>query len=132
MRPPTRDEIPDRPDWNTNYTAGKLLSHGPPQYDSMRERIVPMISDALKRTPLLGLDLIGWDLMVIPMANATLLQGVAIAVRGYDLTGPGKEIMQFRPFSGWKPSQDEVDEIVSALITGLREVRAQQTRGERQ
>jgi cytochrome P450 len=105
-----------------------LLHHGPPEYDSMRDRIVPMISEALKRTPLLGLELVGWDMMVIPMANAALLIGVAVAVRGYDLTGPGKELMQFRPFSGWKPSQDEVDEIVSALITGLRDARAQQNR----
>lgn len=110
------------------YGDGVWLDHGPPEFDSMRDRIVPMISEALKRTPMLGLELIGWDLMVIPMANAMLLHGVAIAVRGIDLIGPGKEIMQFRPFTGWKPSQDEVDEIVQALIEGLREARAQQQR----
>src|SRR5882762_1196317 len=76
------------------HRPAAYLTHGPPEYDSMRERIVPMISEAMKRTPLLGLDLIGWDLMIIPMANATLLQGVAIAVRGVHLTGPGKELMQ--------------------------------------
>lgn len=118
---PLDEAWPDLPD-------GVTLTHGPPLYDSMRERIVPMISDALKRTPLLGLDLLGWDLMVIPMANAMLLHGVAIAVRGFDLIGPGKELMQFRPFTGWKPTQDEVDEIVTALIEGLREARAQQQR----
>jgi hypothetical protein len=102
-----------------------VLDHGPGEYDSMRERIVPMISDSVKRTQLLGLDLIGWDMMVVPMANAMLI-GVAVAVRGYDLTGPGKELMQFRPFSTWKPSQEEVDQTVAAIVTGLREARAQQ------
>ena len=96
---------------------------------SMRDRIVPMISDSLKRTPLLGMDLIGWDMMVIPMANAQLLIGVAVAIRGLDLVGPGKELMQFRPFSTWKPSQEEIDSIVAALIEGLRDARAQQSRG---
>lgn len=96
--------------------------------ESMRDRIIPMISDALCRTPMLGMELIGWDMMVIPMANAQLLIGVAIAVRGFDLVGPGKEIMQFRPFTGWKPSQDEIDNIVEALVEGLREARAQQQR----
>jgi hypothetical protein len=122
---PLDEAWPDLPD-GMPAPSQRVLTHGPPVYDSMRERIVPMISEALKRTPLLGLDILGWDLMVIPMANAMLLHGVAIAVRGYDLVGPGREIMQFRPFTGWKPTQDEVDEIVSALITGLREARAQQ------
>jgi len=93
----------------------------------MRERIVPMISDALKKTPLLGLELRAWDFMVVPMTNAITV-GVAIAVRGIDLTGPGKEIMQFRPFSSWQPTQAEVDTIVAATVEGLREARAAQAR----
>ena len=121
---PLNEAWPDLPD---NISGrGRVLSHGPEQYDSIRDRVVPMISEALKGTMLLGLELIGWDYLVLPMANASLLHGVAIAVRGYDLVGPGKEIMQFRPFAGWKPGQDEVNEIVAGLIAGLREARAQQ------
>lgn len=106
---------------------GIILRHGPGQYDAMRDRIVPMISDALKRTPLLGLEIRGWDYMVIPMTNAITI-GIAIAIRGVDLVGPGKEIMQFRPFSSWKPEQGEIDTIVGALIDGLRDARDQQAR----
>ena len=94
---------------------------------SMRDRIVPMISAALKKTPLLGLELRAWDFMVIPMTNAITV-GVAIAIRGIDLSGPGKEIMQFRPFSCWQPTQGEVDSIVGAIVEGLREARASQAR----
>lgn len=115
---------PGMESWGTPL---KGLTHGPPQYDSMRERIVPMISDALKKTPLLGLELRAWDFMVVPMTNAITV-GVAIAIRGVDLTGPGKEIMQFRPFSSWQPTQGEIDMIVAATIEGLREARANQTR----
>lgn len=93
---------------------------------SIRARVVPMISDALKRTPMMGLPLIGWDCVMVPMANAMIL-GVAIAVRGVDLTGPRKELMQFRPFSGWNPDQAEVDQIVGAIIAGLRDARAEQS-----
>lgn len=107
--------------------SGNVLSHGPPEYDSMRDRIVPMISDALKKTPLLGLELRAWDFMVIPMTNAITV-GVAIAIRGIDLAGPGKEIMQFRPFPSWQPTQAEVDTIVAATVEGLREARAAQAR----
>lgn len=101
----------------------------PPGDDSIRGRVIPMISDALRRSPMLGLQLIGWDCVMVPMANAMLL-GVAIAIRGVDLTGPGKELMQFRPFSTWKPSQDEVDEMVGAIVAGLREARAAQARSQ--
>ena len=104
-----------------------ILRHGPGEYDSMRERIIPMISDALKRTPLLGLDLIGWDYVLVPMSNA-IMMGIVIAVRGVDLTGPGREIMQFRPFGTWRPAQAEIDLVVSGTITALREARAQQAR----
>lgn len=93
--------------------------------DSVRARVTPMIADALRRSPLLGLQMIGWDCVMVPMANAMIL-GVAIAIRGFDLTGPHKELMQFRPFSTWKPDQAEVDQIVEAIITGLREARAEQ------
>lgn len=92
---------------------------------SMRDRIVPMIASALKKTPLLGLEIRAWDFMVVPMTNAITV-GVAIAIRGVDLAGPGKEIMQFRPFTSWKPEQGEVDTIVAATIEGLREARANQ------
>lgn len=109
------------------FPNGRILNHGPDKYDSMRERIVPMISDAMKRTSTIGLDLIGWDLVVVPMANAMLI-GVAIAVRGVDLTGPGKELMQFRAFGTWRPDQEQVDQLVAAIIEGLREARAQQAR----
>jgi hypothetical protein len=84
-----------------------------------------MVADSLRRTPILGLQMIGWDCVMVPMANAMLL-GVAIAVRGVDLTGPRKELMQFRPFSTWKPEQAEVDQIVGEIVAGLREARAQQ------
>jgi hypothetical protein len=99
----------------------------PPGDGSVRARMTPMVAAAMRRTPLLGLQMIGWDCVMVPMANAMLL-GVAIAVRGVDLTGPQKELMQFRPFSTWKPSQDEVDEMVDAIITSLREARAAQAR----
>lgn len=104
-----------------------LLTHGPVEYDSMRERIVPMISESLKATQLLDINLVGWDLVMVPMANA-MLAGIAIAIRGYDLVGPGKELMQFRPFSTWNPTRDEVDQLVAALISGLREAREQQNK----
>lgn len=91
--------------------------------DSIRARVTPMIGDALRRTPMLGIQMIGWDCVMVPMANAMLL-GVAVAVRGIDLAGPQKELMQFRAFSTWKPDQAEVDEIVESIITGLREARA--------
>jgi len=94
---------------------------------SMRDRLVPMIAAALKKTPLLGLELRAWDLITVPMTNAITV-GVAIAVRGVDLTGPGKEIMQFRPFTCWKPEQAEIDAIVAATVEGLREARASQAR----
>ena len=113
-----RDELPDLPEH-----SGKILLHGPGQYDSMRDRVVPMIAAALKKTPLLGVELRAWDFMVVPMTNAITV-GVAIAVRGVDLTGPGKEIMQFRPFTSWRPEQAEIDTIVAATIEGLRDARA--------
>lgn len=94
--------------------------------ESIRGRVTPMVAGALRRTPLMGLQMIGWDCVMVPMANAMLL-GVAIAVRGVDLTGPRKELMQFRPFSTWKPAQAEVDQIVGEIIDGLREARAQQS-----
>lgn len=109
----------------TYLPPGRVLTHGPAEYDSMRDRIVPMISDALKKTPLLGLELRAWDFMVVPMTNAITV-GVAIAVRGVELTGPGKEIMQFRPFTSWQPTQQEIDTIVAATVEGLREARANQ------
>lgn len=95
---------------------------------SMRTRLVPMIAAALTRCPLFGLEIIAWDYMCVPMPNA-VLAGVAVAVRGYDLTGPGKELMQFRAFSTWCPSQEEVDKVVAASIDGLRTARAQQVNG---
>lgn len=104
------------------------LTHGPPVYDSMRERIVPMISDALRRTPKFGLDIVGWDMVFVPMQNAVLV-GIAVAIRGFDLSGPGKEIMQFRPFAGWNPDQAAVDTLVGALMEGLRQARAAQVNG---
>jgi hypothetical protein len=106
---------------------GTVLSHDPAQCVPMRSRIVPMIESALRKTPLLGLEIRAWDFMVIPMTNAITV-GVAIAIRGVDLAGPGKEIMQFRPFTSWKPEQQEVDTIVAATIEGLREARAAQAR----
>jgi len=96
-----------------------------PGDESIRGRVTPMVADSLRRTPILGLQMIGWDCVMVPMANAMLL-GVAIAVRGVDLTGPRKELMQFRPFSTWKPEQAEVDQIVGEIVAGLREARAQQ------
>ncbi len=96
-------------------------------YLPMRDLIVPMIADALTRVPLFDLHVVGWDFVTIPMTNA-IIGGVAIAVRGYDLSGPGRELMQFRPFSSWSPSQREVDTIVDAIITGLREARDAQGR----
>lgn len=118
--------LPD-PDMCVPQFAVGGLVHGPPAYDSMRDRIVPMISDALRRTPKIGLDIIGWDMIVVPMQNAMLV-GVAIAIRGIDLTGPGKEIMQFRPFEGWNPSQQQVDVLVAAIMEGLGEARVAQGR----
>ena len=117
-------DFPARPE---HILSGMTLGHGPAEYDSMRDRIVPMISDALKKTSLLGLELRAWDFMVVPMTNAITV-GVAIAIRGVDLAGPGKEIMQFRPFTSWKPEQAEVDTIVAAIIDGLRDARANQSR----
>ncbi len=102
-----------------------MLRHDP---DPMRDRIVPMIGSAIRRTPLLGLELRAWDFIVVPMTNAVTV-GVAIAIRGVDLTGPGTEIMQFRPFTSWKPEQAEIDTIVGAIIEGLREARAAQVNG---
>jgi hypothetical protein len=119
-----RDDLPARPE---HILSGKTLGHGPPAYDSMRERIVPMISDALKKTPLLGLEIRAWDFIVVPMVNAMTV-GVAIAIRGVDLTGPGREIMQFRPFPSWQPTQKEIDMIVNATVESLREARAAQAR----
>src|SRR5580765_6375956 len=100
-----------------------------PGDESIRGRVTPMISAAIHRIPMLGLQIVGWDCVMVPMANAMLL-GVAIAVRGVDLAGPGKELMQFRPFSTWKPSQEEVDEMVGAIIAGLREARVNQSRAQ--
>lgn len=94
-------------------------------YGTMRERLVPMIAMALMRTSKIGLDIIAWDYMCVPMPNA-VLTGVAIAIRGYDLTGPGKELMQFRAFSTWAPTQEEVDKVVTATIDGLREAKDKQ------
>jgi len=93
---------------------------------SIRGRVIPMVDHALRRSPLIGLQMIGWDCVMVPMSNAMLL-GVAIAVRGVDLTGPRKELMQFRPFSTWKRDQAEVDQIVGEIVAGLREARAQQS-----
>lgn len=106
-----------------NYLEGTWAPAGD---ESIRGRVTPMVADALRRTPLIGLQMIGWDCVMVPMANAMLL-GVAIAVRGVDLTGPRKELMQFRPFSTWKPAQKEVDQIVGEIVAGLREARAQQS-----
>lgn len=99
----------------------------PPVYDAMRERVVPMIRGALKRTSLFGLDVVGWDYVIVPMANA-MITGFAIAIRGFDLSGPGKELMQFRQFPTWQPDQDTVDAIVAATVTALREIRDEQGR----
>jgi hypothetical protein len=96
---------------------------------SMRTRIIPMIAQALARTPMLGVEIIAWDYMFVPMPNA-VLAGVGVAVRGYDLTGPGRELMQFRAFSTWSPDQDEVDKVVGAIIEGLRTARSQQVNGQ--
>jgi hypothetical protein len=96
---------------------------------SMRARIVPMIAESLRRIPMLGLEIIAWDYMCVPMPNA-VLAGVAVAVRGYDLAGPGKELMQFRAFSTWRPEQDEVDKVVGAIIDGLRTARSGQVNGQ--
>jgi hypothetical protein len=118
----------ERPFKSVDEIAESLgVVHGPAGTDSMRDRVVPMIAAALKKTPLLGLELRAWDFMVVPMTNAITV-GVAIAVRGIDLAGPGKEIMQFRPFPTWQPTQDEVDMIVAATVEGLREARASQAR----
>ena len=116
---PLSEEWPDLPD-------GIVLGRGP-VYVPMRDKVVPMIADALSRTPPVGLDLVGWDWVVVPMQNAMLI-GVAVAIRGMDLTGPGKELMQFRPFSTWNPTQAEVDQLVDAIISGLREARQNQAR----
>ena len=94
---------------------------------SMRTRIVPMIASAMARTPLLGLDIIGWDYVTVATTNAIMV-GFAVAVRGYELAGPGKEMMQFRPFPSWRPTQAEVDAIVSATIAALRAGRDEQAR----
>jgi hypothetical protein len=96
---------------------------------SMRARITPMIADALHRIPMLGLEIIAWDYMCVPAPNA-IMAGVAVAVRGYDLTGGGKELMQFRSFSTWRPEQAEVDAVVGAIVDGLRTARAQQVNGQ--
>ncbi len=118
----------DRPFKSVEEIAESLgVVHGPTGYVSMRDSIVPMIAAALKKTPLLGLEIRGWDYVVVPMPNAITV-GVAIAIRGVDLTGPGKEIMQFRPFTSWKPEQGEIDTIVGAIIDSLREARDQQAR----
>jgi len=123
---PLGEGTPDLPD---EMCTPVYLTHGPPQYDSMRERVVPMISDALKRTPMLGLDITAWDFVVVPMSN-TIVVGVAIAVRGIALTGPGRELAQFRPFGSWRPEQAEVDLTVAGILMGLRETRAQQMNGQ--
>jgi len=118
----------ERPFKSVDEIADSLgIVHTPAWHESMRDRMVPMIAAALKKTPLLGLELRAWDFMVVPMTNAITV-GVAIAIRGVDLAGPGKEIMQFRPFTSWKPEQKEVDTIVAATIEGLREARANQAR----
>ena len=96
---------------------------------SMRARIVPMIADALTRIPPLGMDITAWDMVTIAMPNAIMV-GVALAVRGYALTGQGKEIMQFRAFSSWRPDQTEVDQVVSATVEALRIARAKQVNGQ--
>jgi hypothetical protein len=94
--------------------------------EPIRARVTPMIADALRRTPLLGIQLIGWDCVMVPVQNAMLL-GVAIAIRGVDLSGPGKELMRFAAFSTWKPGQAEVDQIVAGIVKGLGDARAQQS-----
>ena len=94
-------------------------------YGTMRERLVPMIADALSRTHKFGLDIIAWDYMCVPMPNAVLV-GVGVAIRGYELTGLGKELMQFRAFSTWAPTQEEVDKVVGATIEGLRGAKTKQ------
>lgn len=98
---------------------------------SMRARIVPMISAALARTPTFDLEIVGWDYVSVPIANPTgvaLIVGVAIGIRGYDLAGPGKELTRFLPFSTWQPGQPEIDQVVAAILDGLRETRDAQGR----
>lgn len=96
---------------------------------SMRARLVPMISDALSRTSAFGMDITAWDMVTVAMPNAIMV-GVALAVRGFALAGEGKEIMQFRAFSSWRPDQAEVDGVVKATVEALRLARAKQVNGQ--
>lgn len=118
-----REEVDDKP------TGVMNIMWKPAEDTSMRARIIPMIADALSRTPKFGMDITAWDMVTIAMPNAIMV-GVALAVRGYQLVGEGKEIMQFRAFSGWHPDQAEVDGVVKATVEALRLARAKQANGQ--
>lgn len=92
---------------------------------ALRDRLIPMIASALKRYPPVGLEVTGWDFVIIP-APTGLVAGIALACKGIDLIGPGKELCQFATLPTWAPAQEQVDQIVEVLGNGLRDFREQQ------
>jgi hypothetical protein len=92
---------------------------------SMRGKVVPMIARALAQYPPYGLDITGWDFVIIPTGTG-LVAGVVLACKGIDLIGAGKELCQFVTLPTWDPTQQQIDEIVQILGNGLRDYREQQ------
>jgi hypothetical protein len=109
--------------------AGAPLYRAEPQVAlPLRERVVPMLTSAMQRVPLLGLDVIGWDFTMV-LQGQGLVAGFVCAVRGVDLTGPLKELARFEPFDTWGIDQNKADRVVNTCIEALREFRATQVRG---
>ena len=96
---------------------------------SLRGKVVPMIADAMRRAPLLGLQVLGWDFVHI-LHQGAIVAGVVVTARGVNVAGPDKELCRFEGFSTWSIDQATVDEAVGRAVGGLREFRAQQMRGQ--
>ena len=89
----------------------------------LRDRMVPMITDALGRVPLLGLVITGWEFNT-QITEQGPVAYVIITVRGVDLAGPMKEIGRPGFFDTWQPTQKQVDRVVWNTVEQLREFRA--------
>jgi hypothetical protein len=100
--------------------------------DPLREKTVPLIRNALAKTPLRGMEVTGWDFALLLNPAGGIMAGVAIAVKGVDLLGPNKELCTFQPLPTWAADQAAVDETVAQLISNMYQFRESQKNPQQQ
>lgn len=93
----------------------------------LRDRLLPMVAEVMSQVHWRDLQLISWDVVVIP-SNNMLVTGIVIAVRGVDLTGPMKELARFEALDTWNPDQNKINRTVFTIVEALREFRQSQMR----